>query len=96
MLKRIHYSLLAGAAYLASTKGADASTLEKLTEASTGAADLISGAGGYSVLAVGSGIGIFAALRSGSVIAICSVLGIIIAAVFGFDMLGERFNIGAG
>lgn len=93
MLRSIYYTAVIGFAYVLSLQDAAASTLEKLTETSAGAANLINGPGGYSALAVGSLIGIFTALRSGSIIAICSVLAIIIAAVFGFDMLGDRFHI---
>ena len=68
-----------------------ASALEKLKESSTESAGLINGPVGFAALGVGSIIGIFSALRSGSLIATGAVIAIIIAAIFGFDTLSERF-----
>lgn len=94
MTKSFKTIVTAGLGYLASVTHLKASTLAQLTETSTGAAGLINGAGGYSVLAAGSIIGMFVALRTGNIMAICSAIAVIIGVVFGFDMLAERFSVG--
>ena len=93
MTKSFKTIVTAGLGYIALVTHLKASTLEKLTQTSKGAAGLINGAGGYSVLAVGSIIGMFVALRTGNIMAICSAIAVIIGVVFGFDMLAEHFAV---